>query len=142
MRIDLKKRGQRFYLSPRSKKKTAWDSLISLTLLYYAFIAPIRWSQKIDTTSWRVFDVALDLITCFDIFLSFITGIALNKFLIKKRKDIAKRYLKTYFIVDVIAILPLDWISFNWYLIKMIRLAHTKRSYNFLKKYFMVFPSF
>jgi len=109
MRIDLKKRGQRFYLSPRSKKKTVWDSLISLTMLYYAFIAPIRfshfsfskklissfrWSQKIDGTSWRVFDVALDLVTCFDIFLSFITGIALNKFLIKKRKDIAKRYLK------------------------------------------------
>jgi len=136
---DLKKRGQRFYLSPRSKKKIAWDSLVSLTMLYYAIIAPIRWSQKINGTSWRVLDVTLDLITLFDIFLSFITGIALNKFLIKKRKDIAKRYLKTYFIVDIIAILPLDWFSFDWYIIKLIRLAHSKRTYNFLKRYFMAF---
>lgn len=64
------------------------------------------------TTPWIIFNVVSDTFFLMDLVLNFRTGIIIedNSDIILDPKTIKKKYLKTWFIVDFISSIPVDYI--------------------------------
>lgn len=101
-----------FLLLPDSKFKIFWSYILIFRLLYTAFITPIRitFIDKIDLT-WFIIDLIIDILFFIDIIITFNTAYY-NSYgeLITNRKVIALSYLKTYFILDLLTIIPFTYI--------------------------------
>ena len=78
-----------------------------------SIITPIRVAFiDIDNVTWNVIDLIFDLIFLADIVISFMSAYYNRmEVLIHSRQTIALHYLKTWFIVDFVAVLPLDYIT-------------------------------
>lgn len=124
--LETKKKS--YYIHPRGRFKIIWDTLISMTLVYYAFIVPIRWSQRIHSTPWLAVDSVLDAMSWIDIILLFFTATIGPNIAIKTNKAMAKRYIMTFFIIDIVGTLPLYRIRHDLYLFKILRLVQTYRT--------------
>jgi hypothetical protein len=81
-------------MDPDSKFKAFWDTIITLTLLYYAIVTPYRWGLRIEMIHWKPLELSLDGIILLDIILMFITGITKRNKIVTDRKTIATKYLK------------------------------------------------
>jgi hypothetical protein len=69
------------------------------------------------------FDDAIDIFLLLDLVLNFFTAYKRKAYLVTDNRSIALYYLRTWFVVDLIASLPLDqFFSFNR-LLRMVRLA-------------------
>ena len=91
--------------------KVFWDLWILIILLIVSLIVPVRLAfVEEDSSSWFLFYIVTDLFFLIDIILTFNTSIAdaQSVYEITDKKVIAKKYLKGWFWVDLISILPLD----------------------------------
>ena len=99
-------------LEPDSKTRIIWDIFTVIFILYQMFIVPFHISFSVETSpAWRNIDIAVDCFFIVDIFLSFQTGYYAQGLLVKKRKEIARHYVKQWFFFDVLASFPYDWIA-------------------------------
>jgi len=114
-----------------------WDTIIFITTIYYAFAAPYRWSQRINIKNWLPVDITLDFLTFVDILLMFVTGIITSDTVIKDYRLIAKRYIRTYFFIDLLAMLPLYAAWKNLYLLKFLRTIQLRRASRLTRKIFI-----
>jgi len=135
--IDTSTQPKRFYINPKSKRKMIWDTIIFITTIYYAFAAPYRWSQRINIKNWLPVDITLDFLTFVDILLMFVTGIITSDTVIKDYRLIAKRYIRTYFFIDLLAMLPLYAAWKNLYLLKFLRTIQLRRASRLTRKIFI-----
>lgn len=64
------------------------------------------------TTPWIIFNVVSDTFFLMDLVLNFRTGIVIedNTDIILDPKEIKKKYLKTWFVVDFVSSIPVDYI--------------------------------
>ena len=137
-----------FIISPRSKFKTIWDFFIIILLLYTSIFLPyqLAFDEYINET-WETIDDISDIIFLADIILNFNTAIILNNGkVVNERKEIAFRYLKSWFFIDLISSLPLKRVaqfsgqrrqsSFN----KFLRILKINRVYR-ISKFFKVMKS-
>ena len=94
-----------------NKYKIVFDLWILLLLLIVSLIVPVRlaFAEK-DSSDWFMFYIITDTFFFVDIVLTFFTSVTDEKkvYEITDKKVIAKKYLKGWFWVDVISILPLD----------------------------------
>ncbi|RLN84702.1 hypothetical protein BBJ28_00002591, partial [Nothophytophthora sp. Chile5] len=100
-------------LDPRSNGKLTWDLLIMFIVLYSAVMVPMQIgfpeiqlgvaAQSISLASDILF--LLDVVQNF--FVGFYTGDDDN--MVRDRKLVAKRYLTSWFLPDVLAMLPVDY---------------------------------
>jgi len=98
--------------NPKHKVKRIWDFYIGLLILYSAFIIPLRlgFNQEADeVTSYveRFFNA------CFwmDIAIAFNTGYLEEDKVIASRQRIVLKYLQSWFVVDLLAAFPFEWIA-------------------------------
>lgn len=87
-----------------------WDLLIAFLILYSAIITPyeIAFSDN-SKVSW--FEVLIDILLGIDIVLTFFSAYTDDEEnLVKNHKKIIKKYLKSWFIVDIISVLPVSYI--------------------------------
>ena len=61
---------------------------------------------------WNLFDVAMDIVFLIDILINFRTGYVNRGMFVKDLELVAKRYLTTWFPIDVISSFPLTIITF------------------------------
>lgn len=92
---------------PNSKVKQFWDIWIVFLLVYTALIVPYKVCFE-DTTSDSqfVFDLLVDASFLIDITLTFFTAYEERGVLIVNRTQIAKNYLKSWFVIDVVTTIP------------------------------------
>jgi len=57
-----------------------------------------------------IFEDILDIIFMVDILFSFNTGFYKKGYLIMKRRDIIINYVKTWFLMDLLASFPYSWV--------------------------------
>jgi hypothetical protein len=57
----------------------------------------------------QVFETFIDCIFLVDIVISFNTGFYQKGYLVMKRKDIVINYIKTWFLIDLVASFPYNW---------------------------------
>ena len=95
---------------PDNPYKKMWDLLIAFLILYSAIITPyeIAFSDS-SKVSW--FEVLIDILLGIDIVLTFFSAYTDDEEnLVKNHKKIIKKYLKSWFIVDIISVLPISYI--------------------------------
>ena len=96
-------------LMPDDSFKTFWNIIIIVLLLYTALFVPFK-IAFIETNSIGMvaIEYIVDIIFALDIFVNFISATedTLNNTIIVKHKEIAKNYIKSWFILDLIACFP------------------------------------
>ena len=95
---------------PDNPYKKMWDLLIAFLILYSAIITPyeIAFSDN-NKISW--FEILIDILLGIDIVLTFFSAYTDDEEnLVKNHKKIVKKYLKSWFIVDIISVLPISYI--------------------------------
>jgi hypothetical protein len=62
--------------------------------------------------AWKVFELLLDLFFCLDVLLNFFTGFHdAGGLYVNSRRQIAGRYLRGWFVLDVLSSVPVDYLS-------------------------------
>jgi hypothetical protein len=99
----------RFMISPLDAFRRNWDVFIGLLVIYIAFIVPFVNAFYFDEPQ-AVHDTNLvfDFFFFLEICLTFCTAYDDNGKLIYDRRQVAMRYLKSWFIIDLIATIPFD----------------------------------
>jgi len=117
------------------QEKLVWDLFITLVLFFSCIETPYRIAfVKEDGSLGLLIGYSVDLMFFIDIILTFNSAIEDNrKQFIDDRKVIAALYLKGWFLIDFLAIVPIDIIlsSFNYN--EAIRLARIGRLYKLVK---------
>lgn len=103
----------RYVISPDTKCRVLWDMLAATVLFWQLISIPVDLSFNIDWKGRRELDMACDLIWIFDMLLQFFTGYYDQGVLVLHRKMIVVNYLRTWFILDILALLPsvVHWIA-------------------------------
>jgi hypothetical protein len=105
-------------------------------LVYSVIVTPFRIAfYDIDTLGWILFDIMVDLVFFLDIILNFFTAyFDFEDTLVKDRRVIARSYLKSWFFIDVVSILPISLIlQAGRDYASLARLARLPRLYRLMK---------
>ncbi|KAF3858396.1 hypothetical protein F7725_011597 [Dissostichus mawsoni] len=98
----------------KSRRGFYWDFTMLLFMGCNLIIIPvgITFFKDETTTPWIIFNVVSDTFFLMDLVLNFRTGIIIedNSDIILDPETIKKKYLKTWFIVDFVSSIPVDYI--------------------------------
>ena len=101
------------YINPDGQFRSAWDIVQVFVLFYLAWVTPYR--VGFDAPAYGPefwFETLMDVYFIVDVVFNFITGfwkdMETTTVLISDAKEIALNYLRTWFIVDVVACAPVD----------------------------------
>ena len=98
---------------PDSKFKLFWDTIMVFLLIYTATLLPYRMCfSDLQTYFWQQFDISIDFVFFLDVLINFNSVIySKNEVLIFNRWIIAKEYLKSWFIIDFLSCLPIEYLD-------------------------------
>ncbi|XP_066503747.1 potassium/sodium hyperpolarization-activated cyclic nucleotide-gated channel 2 [Hoplias malabaricus] len=101
-------------IHPYSDFRFYWDFTMLMFMVGNLIIIPvgITFFKDETTTPWIIFNVVSDTFFLMDLVLNFRTGIVFedNTEIILDPKKIKKKYLRTWFVVDFISSIPVDYI--------------------------------
>lgn len=98
-------------INPDHTFKSLWDAIGFLFIMYQAMIVPFRISFEVDSTGFLGYvETGMDIYFMMDLFISFNTGYDVKGLLIMKRKLIILNYLKSWFVLDLLASFPYSWV--------------------------------
>lgn len=97
-------------LLPDDPFKIKWEMMIAVVLIFTAIMTPYRLAfTSTDNLTWITINYIIDGIFFVDIILCFFTAFEdENEELVHDRCVIATTYLKTWFFVDIISVLPVS----------------------------------
>lgn len=100
-------------LYPEDVVKTNWDILITLVLLFTCIETPLRVSfGEFSDSSYEVFSIIaliIDSLFLIDILVQFNSAFYNDDFeIVDDRKHIAREYIQSWFIIDVVSIIPFE----------------------------------
>lgn len=99
-----------FYIDPRSSFRRTWDLFIILLVIYSAVAIPYYSAFSKKEKGWKIgLDYTFDCLFILDIVFNFYTAYY-DKFgrLVASRDKIKSNYLRTWFIIDVLASFPFE----------------------------------
>lgn len=119
---------QKFLILPTSRFKRRWDRFLVLVTLYVAIAVPYNMAFTLDYSESRCkgsskadncypgflfgLDVISDIILVVDMILVFLSAYHGDQLeLVKDIRTIAKRYLKGFFVLDLLAVIPFNQMS-------------------------------
>ena len=108
----LKKEMPKCIINPTALWKTIWNVIGLMLIMFLAITVPYRIPFE-DTTpeEWVLLDITIDTIFLFDVILNFFTAYEdENGELITERDRIAKNYVKTWFLIDMMSSIPISLI--------------------------------
>ena len=98
-------------IHPESRFKLFWELYILVLTVLVTVIAPLIVVFQFPLSVILViFDIVVTVSFTVDIVIQFNTGFIVRQELVTDRKQIARRYLRGWFILDLIATLPFTWI--------------------------------
>lgn len=110
----MRSKKQRFIIYPENSIKVGWDIFVSFILVYSCFVVPLQLCFADDLpyshSAFLWLNHIIDILFAIDIIVTFNSAITNDEFsTIENHKEIAINYLKGWFWVDFLAILPLEW---------------------------------
>ncbi|XP_031127362.1 potassium channel AKT2/3 [Ipomoea triloba] len=107
---------QGLVISPMDSRYRCWETWMVLLVAYSAWVCPFEISfleSKLDTKLYVV-DNVVDLFFAVDIVLTFFVAYIdpTTQLLVHDRKQIATRYLSTWFLMDVASTIPFEFVAF------------------------------
>lgn len=101
-------------IQPDSTFKGAWDLVCLICIIYQSIVIPFRLCFNVEASGGlQILESIIDVIFMCDILITFNTGFYKKGYLVMKRKEIIKNYLKTWFILDLLASFPYSWAMNN-----------------------------
>jgi len=102
-------------IPPNSAPRIKWELFLGVLILYSAITVPVRVGfdiELVDLYNWaRIFDLTVDLLFCLDMIFNFRVAYYDDyDCLVFEPKQIARRYLQTWFLVDFPTSVPFDHI--------------------------------
>ncbi|CAF1130495.1 unnamed protein product [Rotaria sordida] len=103
-------------IHPCSNFRFYWDLVMLILLITNVIVLPVAiafFSEDINSARWITFNVVSDAFFLFDIVVNFRTGVLRNDYIdeiILEPRLIALHYIKTWFIVDLLSSLPIDYL--------------------------------
>ncbi|XP_071168792.1 potassium/sodium hyperpolarization-activated cyclic nucleotide-gated channel 2-like isoform X4 [Mytilus edulis] len=113
------KRVGNWVIHPCSNFRFYWDLFMLVLLIANLIILPVAISFFNDdlSTHWIVFNCISDTVFFLDIVINFRTGVIVNDFadeIILDPKLIARHYIKSWFFLDLLSSIPMDYIFLLW----------------------------
>ena len=101
-------RAQRLLLHPRGKLKNAWDMVMLLPIIYTAILMPFTLCFDLQEHAWVVLDNIAWGMFITDMVVIFNTAVEESRTgnLIIARKEIARMYMYSWFVIDFVSIVP------------------------------------
>lgn len=96
---------------PEDTIKQHWDLFITLILLISCIIVPYRiaFGEIDEPIEWKIINYTIDAMFAIDIFIIFNSAYHDSEYrIVEDRKKIAEVYLKSWFFIDVLSIMPFD----------------------------------
>ena len=118
---------------PDNPYKKIWDLLIAFLILYSAIITPyeIAFSES-NKSSW--FEILIDIFLAIDIVLTFFSAYTdEEENLVKNHKKIIKKYLKSWFIIDIISVIPINNLFKNGKYSGLTKISKLPKLYRLIK---------
>ena len=120
---DEKTENEKFVIYPTDLYKKIWDGFIVVILFFIATTLPFRVAfVDVDTAKWQIVNQCINFCFLIDMILTFFTARKKSekaKILEVNKKQIALIYLKSWFIFDLISIIPFEYFE-------EIKTNHTK----------------
>ena len=107
-----KVRDHGYLFDHRSIGIRVWDRLLFLGALYSIVYVPVQLvfrELKTMYTNWWVVDVMLDALFTIDVAIKFRTTYRDHGYTIFDAEKVRNRYLRSWFVVDLVSSLPFDW---------------------------------
>ena len=118
---------------PDNPYKKIWDLIIAFLILYSAIITPyeIAFSDN-NKSNW--FEILIDIFLAIDIVLTFFSAYTdEEENLVKNHKKIIKKYLKSWFIIDIISVLPLNTVFKSGKFSGLTKISKLPKLYRLIK---------
>lgn len=97
----------KYIISPDNKFLTLWDIIGIFLIIFQSFYIPFILAFDLyDSIFWFIIDTCATFYFLLDIILTFNTAIYKDGSLLSDRKQIMKKYLKSWLIIDIISISP------------------------------------
>ena len=113
LRARLKKR--RSFINPRSSRIQYWDLATGLALIYTAIVTPYEVTVGLKSEIGLLFAIntVVNVIFIIDIVIQFVLPVydKHTKQHIRDHKELAKRYMSSWFLLDVFTVLPFDTVT-------------------------------
>lgn len=120
-----------FVILPDDHFKVIWELITTFFLIFLFFVSPYRLAFSVeDTLPWIIVDEFIDFVFLCDIILNFFFAYYDKFVLIDKRTKIACNYMKSWFFIDCVCIIPFNLIitdSANYG--KLVRLTRISKLY-------------
>lgn len=126
---------KRFLLLPDDPFKIKWEMLIAVVLIFTAIITPFRLAfSSSDDRTWSVINYVIDITFFLDIILTFFSAYEdENEELVHDRCVIASSYLKSWFLVDIISVLPISEFLQTGDFASLARIARLPKLYRLIR---------
>lgn len=92
--------------------KLIWEIVVAVSVILSIFLVTFQAVFNANLVWQWVLIYALDVLYVVSIVLRFVTGYKKRGVLVAERRKIALHYLKTYFIPDLLSVLPLEIFAF------------------------------
>ena len=132
-----------FIIMPENPYKTIWDLIIAFIIIYSSIVLPYKLAfDDNESTSDQIVDSILSIFLLVDIVLNFFSVyIDKDDNVIKNKKKIIKHYLQTWFAIDVISVIPFNYLtskeSYNPYS-TIARLSRLPRIYQLIRLFKLI----
>lgn len=94
---------------PKNQYKRNWDLFISILLIIACFITPIAIVFDLSAVHWVVINATIDILFFVDMVITFLSAYVTDEFVVvEDHASIAKDYLTSWFLIDLLAIVPFD----------------------------------
>lgn len=117
---------------PLEPIRLQWDGFMTLVMIYVVIELPIIICFDINVppnSPWSIVDLVVDFIFFVDIIFNFNTGFLRDSQFIKSRRQIAKRYLRGWFVIDLATSVPFE---------RLISLRNKHSKFSMLTKFLKV----
>lgn len=100
----------KWLIYPENDYKANWDSFMTFVLIFTCVVTPLRIAlDESESVGWNMANYIIDGLFLVDIIVIFNTAYYDDDFsIVEDRGQIAKDYVTSWFLIDLVAILPFE----------------------------------
>ena len=113
--MNHRKKRKKIMCYPEDAGKANWDLFVTVILVFTCVMTPVNMAFDEDLgVEWDWILGIIDFLFLIDVFITFISAIEDEDFIIiEKYKTLAIIYLRSWFFLDMLAIIPFDAIMMS-----------------------------
>lgn len=117
MRLSEERDMKWFVLHPKNRLRQVWSIVVIIMLTYTAIFTPYRLTFEDEIPyGWKILDYFVDCLFFLDILMNFLSAYYDEEGrLVKDLGTLAKKYIKSWFFIDLVAVMPFDLIQ-SWFI--------------------------